>query len=152
MRDLGGAPPFDTAVDPTGSAPPRANGSQLHPLYLSDVDPASTPAFLDEVQRLDDILPLLASHVGVEAASTRYQGEWRAHDVYLAVAHDNIVHVITIPHQEPADWATASSFGNVVIGATAAGEKEIGLLYLPQGTSSVPAGWRAFSRFMIARD
>lgn len=121
------------------------------PLYLSDVDPASAPAFLGAVQRLDDILPILGHHVGVDPESTRYQGEWDGRDIYLAVAHDNIVHVIAIPHDEPADWTSVSSFGNVVIGIRARGAADVGLLYRPQGTAEAPAGWRAFSPYLITR-
>ena len=124
----------------------------INPLYVSDVDPSSAPAFIDEVQRLDDILPIFAGEVAVDATSARYQGEWEGRDVYLAVAHGNIVNVITIPHDNPGDWAARSSFGNVVIGISAQGESEPDLLYLPQGSDSAPSGWRAVSRHLIARD
>jgi hypothetical protein len=123
----------------------------IHPLYLSDVDPSSTPAFMSDVQRLDDILPLFAGEVAVDPASTRYQGEWEGRDVYLAVAHGNIVHVVSIPHENCEKWEDRSSFGNVVIGISAHAEEEPTLLYLPHGTDAVPAGWRALSSYVITR-
>ena len=64
---------------------------------------------LDAAQRLDDILPLDAAVVGVDPESTRYQGEWNGHDVYLAVGSDNVVHVISIPIDDPSAWTVASS-------------------------------------------
>jgi len=64
---------------------------------------------LDRAQVLDDILPLDAAAVGVDPASTRYQGEWDSHDIYFALGTDNAVYVVSIPVDDPAAWSAVSS-------------------------------------------
>jgi hypothetical protein len=141
-----------------GCASPIVIDDPEHALVTSTVDARSVPGFVADEQRPDDVITDFdVAGLGVDPASTRYQGEWtdvgylpdvnRFH-VYLGVAGKYTVHVITVPVDRPEEWGSGSSSGNSVIGL---GDPTT-LQYLPHGSSSAPEGWHSLSEWMIVKD
>jgi hypothetical protein len=119
-------------------------------LLGTDVDPASTPAFLATPQVDEDVVTEMnVSVVGITPESTRFQGEWEGREVYLGVIDESTVALILGVPGAADTWGTMSSSGNVVLGFSLT--EEVTLKYLPQGTGSIPEGWEALSDFVITR-
>ena len=118
-------------------------------LVTSDVDRSTVPGFVVEEQDQRDVIDDFdVTGLGVDPATTRYQGQWHGRDIYLGVAGDFTVYVLNASLENPEDWGSGSSVGNSVLGMG----DPVSLQYLPQGTAVVPDGWRALSDWMIIRD
>jgi hypothetical protein len=118
----------------------------------STVDPSSTPEFIDSMQDRQDVLPASIEATAFDASSSRYQGEWDHKDVYLALgAGGGNVNLIYVPIDNPDLVGTGSAVGNSVLAASKEGVDEIGLVYLPQGTTHLPRGWSALSDWVAVR-
>jgi hypothetical protein len=146
MKGFGGVLVVGVAVLLSGCASVTGGG-----LVTSDIDPSSKPAFLAIAQEPSDIVDEIdVASRGIDPGTTRFQGEWEGHDVYLGVSGESTVNVITgVPGDEDT-WGSGSSNGNVVIGYGL--YEEITMQYLPHGSANPPEGWTALSDYMIVRE
>jgi hypothetical protein len=118
-------------------------------MVTSEVDRTSVTGFVDEAQSEDDVLSNAdLAKVAIDPASTRYQGSWEGWDVYLGISGEYTVNVITVDPSDHQIVSSGRSIGNSVI---AMGDP-ISLQYPPQGTSVVPEGWHALTKWIIVRD
>jgi hypothetical protein len=130
----------------TGCSSAGGSGDEL---VKSTVDRSTVPGFVSEEQGERDVITGFdVTGLGIDPATTRYQGVWDGQDVYLGVAGHSTVHVITVPLENPEEWGSGSSIGNSVLGRG----DPLSLQYLPQGTAVVPDGWSDLSDWMIIRD
>jgi hypothetical protein len=110
---------------------------------------ASMPAFLSSTQLDSDVLPAgIADAIGVGDASTRLQGEWGGHEVFLALKNSSSVCLVTGTPDVPSSWQAGCGAGNevVTVKATDGGMVK----YLPMSTSATPEGWTRLSDYVFA--
>jgi hypothetical protein len=122
--------------------------TELDPILTSDVDPTTAPGFAATPQVDADVLPASELMPSIDGASTRFQGHWDGRDVYLALTRNGSVAMVTVP------GGTGSSSGNSVLALSELSDVEgddVGLVYLPQGTSDLPDGWRAMTDWVAVR-
>jgi hypothetical protein len=118
-------------------------------LVTSNVDRSTVPGFVSEKQVERDVIDGFdVTELGIDPATTRYQGEWDGQDVYLGITGGSAVQVVTVSLDNPEEWWSGTSVGNSVLGLG----DPVTLQYLPQGTEVVPDGWRAMSGWMMIRD
>ena len=142
---------------------PRAFATALAvALLLSSCAPSSTPttpasnpgptvshpAFLAAVQVDTDRLPSgVADSIRIDPDSTRYQGSWDGHQVFLAVKGADSVCLVTAVAGDDSSWNTGCGAGNGVVtdefpdGAT--------VKYLPMVTKAAPEGWTRLSDYVF---
>lgn len=110
---------------------------------------ASMPAFLVAEQGAQDALPDgVADSVDIGPTSTRYQGEWDGHEVFLGVRDDASVCLITGIGADPQDWTAGCGAGNEIVSWTPPDGGQV--KYLPMTTSTTPQGWTRLSDFVFA--
>lgn len=109
----------------------------------------STPAFLLTVQSENDRLPDgVAATVDVGTTSSRYQGEWDGHEIYLAVTKSSSVCLVTGIQNSAHSWVAGCGDGNEVVSWTFA---DGGMVkYLPMASSVTPQGWTRLSDYVFA--
>ena len=108
----------------------------------------SEPAFLADDQLDADRLPDgVAESIQIEPASTRFQGSWDGHQVFLAVKGTDSVCLVTGLATDESSWNAGCGDGNGVVtdefpdGAT--------VKYLPMTTSTTPEGWTRLSDYVF---
>jgi hypothetical protein len=128
----------------SGCAP--SSTPTIHP---PDPSPTvSQPAFLTSAQNDADRLPDgVADTISIDPASTRYQGSWDGHQVFLAVKGADSVCLVTAIAGDDSTWKTGCGAGNGVVtdefpdGAT--------VKYLPMATTAAPEGWTRLSDYVF---
>lgn len=108
----------------------------------------SRPAFLASAQSDADRLPDgVADTISIDPASTRFQGSWDGHQVFLAVKGAGSVCLVTAIDGDVSSWKTGCGAGNGVVtdefpdGAT--------VKYLPMVTTAAPEGWTRLSDYVF---
>ena len=108
----------------------------------------SHPAFLAGEQLDADRLPSgVADTIRIDPDSTRYQGSWDGHQVYLAVKGADSVCLVTALPGDDSSWKAGCGDGNGVVtdefpdGAT--------VKYLPMVTNAAPEGWTRLSDYVF---
>ena len=114
-------------------------------------DPSPTvshPAFLAAEQADVDRLPSgIAESIQIDPGSTRYQGNWDGHEVFLAVKGTDSVCLVTALPGDDSTWKAGCGDGNGVVtdelpdGAT--------VKYLPIVTKAAPEGWTRLSDYVF---
>jgi hypothetical protein len=109
----------------------------------------SMPAFLTSTQADGDALPDgIATPIDIGVTSTRYQGQWDGHDVYLGLRNDSSVCLVAGAGSDPANWVARCGTGNEVVTWT---PPDGGIVkYLPITTSTTPQGWTRLSDYVFA--
>lgn len=109
----------------------------------------SQPAFLQTDQGDDDLLPGdVAQTVSVDPTSTRFQGSWDGHQVFLALRDSSSVCLVTGLAGDDSSWASGCGTGNEVVTDRL---PDGGVVkYLPMTTSATPAGWTRLSNHVFA--
>lgn len=124
---------------------------EVEQLVSSDVDPSSPPGFLATEQRpIDRLSDEMVTIGNLDPASSRFQGEWKGRQYFLAVQGDNGVHVVNGIAGDDRSWGVWGGAGNAVLGSSD-GDGTLTMQYLPQGTSVIPDGWTALSAFLIVK-
>lgn len=121
-------------------------GSQRHSTPSPTI---SAPSFLSAAQSDTDLLPDgVAETVQVGSSSSRYQGEWDGHQIYLALKDSDSVCLVTGVRNQLDSWIAGCGAGNeIVTGKFADG----GIVkYLPMTTSITPQGWTRVSDHVFA--
>src|ERR1700750_3064121 len=91
------------------SSPPTSHPSTPTPSV-------SLPAFLASTQSNADLLPSgVADAIAIDPASTRYQGNWDGHQVFLAVKGTDSVCLVTAVPGDDTSWKTGCGAGNGVV-------------------------------------
>lgn len=123
------------------SATPTAHPSAPTPTV-------SHPAFLASDQGDADLLPAgIADSISIDPTSTRFQGSWDGHQVFLGVRGPDSVCLVTAVPGDESSWTTGCGAGNEVVtdefpdGGT--------VKYLPMITSAAPQGWTRLSDFVF---
>ena len=108
----------------------------------------SHPAFLAASQLDADRLPDgIADSIRIDPDSTRYQGSWDGHQVFLAVKGTDSVCLVTAMPGDESSWKAGCGDGNGVVtdefpdGAT--------VKYLPMVTTAAPQGWTRLSDYVF---
>ncbi len=108
----------------------------------------SHPAFLGTEQLDADRLPDgVADSIRIDPDSTRYQGNWDGHQVFLAVKGTGSVCLVTALAGDNSSWKAGCGDGNGVVtdefpdGAT--------VKYLPMVTNAAPQGWTRLSDYVF---
>ncbi len=120
-------------------------------LVTSDVDPASTPGFVNDPQTEVDMIGDEIPYSTIDGASIRYQGEWDDTSIYLGLVDTATVRIITLLPDVPDGWAAGGSLGNTVFGLATGTDGKMNVQYVPHGTAEVPEGWIALSDWIIVR-
>ncbi|HEY4225875.1 MAG TPA: hypothetical protein VGM70_08685 [Pseudolysinimonas sp.] len=109
----------------------------------------SQPAFLQTGQSSADLLPAdVAQTVSVDPVSTRFQGSWDGHQIFLALKDSTSVCLVTGLAGDGSSWASGCGTGNEVVTDQL---PDGGIVkYLPMTTSAVPAGWTRLSDHVFA--
>lgn len=124
--------------------------STTHPAASPTPSPTtSAPAFLLTGQSENDRLPDgVAATVDVGTTSSRYQGEWDGHEIYLAVMNSSSVCLVTGIHNSAGSWVAGCGDGNEVVSWTFL---DGGMVkYLPMASSITPQGWTRVSDYVFA--
>lgn len=109
---------------------------------------ASQPAFLAARQSDVDRLPSgVADKVRVDPGSTRFQGDWDGHQVFLAVKGADSVCLVTALAGDDSSWNAGCGDGNGVV--TDEFSDGVTVKYLPMVTSAAPEGWTRLSDYVF---
>jgi hypothetical protein len=109
----------------------------------------SIPAFLSTLQTDADELPDgVPDRMQVDATSSRYQGDWDEHQVFLATTTAGAVCVVTGIPDHADTWASGCGAGNGVV--TSEFPDGGVVKYLPMTTSAAPQGWTRVSDHVFA--
>jgi hypothetical protein len=132
-----------------------ATAVPLDPVWVSGVDPASRPGFLDTEQLPDDVPAGGLDGLPIDPASTRFQGEYGGSQYFLGTGHDGLsVYTLINDPNDPTSWAAGTGGGGnspVGTGPWIGDDDDTLLVYLPQGTDNPPEGWDVFSEWMVIR-
>ena len=155
MKILGVVLILSGALILSGCALGAGNQLPAEDLVVSTISSNSTPGFVSEPQRVDDVVDEIdVTSAGVDLGSIRFQGEWGGKEIFLGVSGENTVNLIVGADSEPTEWGTGKSIGNSVIGTNTDWADKTGrttVQYIPQGTQNVPEGWFALSNWIIVR-
>jgi len=109
----------------------------------------SHPAFMRSAQGAVDRVPEgVAESIRIDPDSTRYQGAWDSHEVFLAVKGAGSVCLVTAIPGDDSSWRAGCGDGDGVVtdqlpdGAT--------VKYLPMVTTAAPEGWTRLSDYVFA--
>jgi hypothetical protein len=128
----------------SGCAP---SASTTHPIS-SPRPTASHPAFLAASQSDADRLPSgVADKIQVDPGSTRFQGDWDGHQVFLAVQDTGSVCLVTALAGDDSSWNAGCGDGNGVV--TDEFPDGVTVKYLPMVTSAAPEGWTRLSDYVF---
>ncbi|EPR75367.1 hypothetical protein ADILRU_2323 [Leifsonia rubra CMS 76R] len=120
-------------------------------MMRDDALASSTPGFLSDPQVETDLLPEEAAGlVGGDPTNSRFQGMWNGQQVYLTVKGDYMVSVVTGPWGDEQVWSGGGGLGNTASSHEDTANGEV-LIYLPQGTETVPDGWIALSDWVSVK-
>ena len=109
---------------------------------------ASYPAFLTTDQSDTDRLPSeVADSIQIDPDTTRYQGSWDGHQVFLAVKGTSSVCLVTGLADDNTSWRTGCGAGNGVVTDTFAGGATA--RYVPMATAAAPQGWTRLSDYVF---
>jgi hypothetical protein len=126
--------------------------STSHSAMHTAPSPSSTlsiPAFLSTLQTDADELPDgVSDRMQVDPTSSRYQGEWDEHRVFLATTSAGAVCVVTGIPDRSDTWASGCGAGNGVV--TSEFPDGGVVKYLPMTTSAAPQGWTRLSDHVFA--
>lgn len=110
---------------------------------------ASLPAFLAQNQLDVDRLPDgVAARVGIRADTTRLQGTWGDHEVFLALKGSSAVCLVTGIATNLASWQAECGAGNEIVTTELPDGDTV--KYLPMTSSATPQGWTKLSDFVFA--
>ncbi len=127
-------------------APSTSPSSQASP---QPTPTATQPAFLAQTQSDSDRLPDdAADRVNIDPDSSRFQGDWDAHEVFLAIKDADSVCLVTGIRGQAQSWTSGCGAGNGVV--TAEFPDGGVVKYLPIVTTAAPQGWTRLSDFVFA--
>lgn len=110
---------------------------------------ASHPAFMAGAQGEVDLLPTaVATSMRIDPASSRYQGAWDDHEIFLAVTGADSVCLVTDIPGDDRSWKAGCGDGDGVV--TQKLPDGAIVKYLPMATTAAPEGWTRLSDHVFA--